>query len=416
MYVVMRRFAAVVVGVGVLVGLSSATAQAQAPIGVPPNPGLNPFFNPGAMAGMGLVGNASAFGMGAPGAWGGFHGLGVGSLAASYAGSRLGYGSLLNRGLGYGGGYGGMGYGMGFATQWMLNPYTGYLSGAASVTTANANYWKTIAEARLQRQEYLRSTYQTRRAAIEEAEWERAHMPDPEKIRQEQLARALDRARHQPPATEIWSGRSINDLLGYLMSQQGKGARGPDVPLSEDMLKSINLTSGDSRGNAGLLKNKGKLQWPLPLQGDAFKESREGLNRNIQDAVNTVSSGNDTPPPNVLKDLKEDLKKLNDNVDAGVSTLSPDQWIEARRYLRKLNDAVTALENGSAANVLNNKWSAQGVKNVAELVKYMRENGLRFGEAAPRDEAAYTALYHALAAFDAGLSPVGGNSDKNDNK
>lgn len=402
MYVSMRRSIAGVLGILACVGFSSAPVQAQVPL-----------YGPGFAPGMGLVGGTSAFAPGGWGVMGGMRGAGVGTLAASYAGSRLGYGSLLNGG--FGGGYGAMGYGMGFATQWMLNPYTGYLSGAASVTRANADYWKTIAEARLKRQEYLRDTYKTRRAAIEEAEWERAHMPDPEKIRQERIARDLDQARNNPPATTIWSGKALNSLLDYLIAQQGRGAKGPDVPLSEDILKSINLTSGDSRGNAGLLRNEGKLQWPLPLMGKDFKEARESLNRNLQTAAKTAITGSD-PEPNVLHDLKEDLRKLNESVDGSVTKLSPDQWIEARRYLRLVNNAVTSLENGSAAKVLNNNWTAQG-KGVAQLIDYMSKNGLRFAEATPRDESAYTALYHALAAFDAGLVPVAGNSGKNnDNK
>ena len=50
---------------------------------------------------------------------------------------------------------------------------------------------------------------------------------------------------------------------------------------------------------------------------------------------------------------------------------------------------------------------------MAELVKFMTDEGLWFAPAAPGDESAYLALYHALAAFDAGMtrptveSPVG---------
>jgi len=36
-------------------------------------------------------------------------------------------------------------------------------------------------------------------------------------------------------------------------------------------------------------------------------------------------------------------------------------------------------------------------------VKFMRETGLWFAAATPGDEAAYTALYHSLAAYDAGM-------------
>jgi hypothetical protein len=47
----------------------------------------------------------------------------------------------------------------------------------------------------------------------------------------------------------------------------------------------------------------------------------------------------------------------------------------------------------------------------------MAEQGLRFAPATPKDEPAYLALYHALAAFDAGMSPVesGGGTSGNEN-
>ncbi len=209
-------------------------------------------------------------------------GMGYGSMMNRGMGGGMGrgYSSLMNRGMGgygmtggllNGGGYGGGYGGLGFATQWMLNPYSGYLSGAASVTNANAQYWSTIQTAKLTREEARRSAIQTRRAMIEEAEYERADMPDPEKIRREQLQREIDHARNSPNLTEIWSGKSLNVLMRNLITQQGLGVKGPNVALSEDTLKSINLTAGDTRGNVGLIKEQGNLQWPQSLQAEMFK-------------------------------------------------------------------------------------------------------------------------------------------------
>jgi hypothetical protein len=347
-------------------------------------------------------------------------GLGYGNLAASYAAnSPVGYAAMLN-GAGAGGygltggllnsaaaGYGyGYGYGM-YGTQWMMNPFEGYLSGAASLTNANAQYQLTIQQAKLVRQEAIRSAIQTRRAWIEQAEYERAHMPDPEKIRQEQLRRELDHARVSPPLTEVWSGRSLNTLLRHLIAQQGQGVRGPLVPLNEDALNRVNLTAGDSRANAGLLKDRAALQWPQPLQAEIFKEPREDLNRRLKDAVNTVRSGNAAADPATLNDLDADLKRLRDILDANVSLLSPDQYIEANRYLRQVGAAVAALKDRNASNIINGNWSLKA-RNVADLVKQMGDRGLMFAEATPGEESSYLSLYHALAAFDAGMSRVAG--------
>jgi hypothetical protein len=346
--------------------------------------------------------------------------LGFGTLNPTFAGG-LGYGSLLNAGLGGAGLYGGYGLGgglgWGWGTQWMMNPYEGYLSGASSLTNANAQYQVTINQAKLLRQEAIRSAFQTRRAAIEEAEYERAHMPDPEKIRQEQLARELDRARVSPPLTEVWSGKSLNTLLRNAISQQSQGVRGPNIPLNEDTLKSINPTAGDTRGNVGLLKDNGNLQWPQGLQGEAFKDAREDINRRLKQAVQTVTAGNKSPDESTLADLQADLKRMNETVDNSVNVISPDQYIEAKRYLSQVGNALTALRDRNVSNYFNENWRPRG-KTVAELVKFMADRGLWFAPAAPGDESAYLALYHALAAFDAGMPRLAtsGGANNADNK
>jgi hypothetical protein len=446
MNVSMRRLGLVVLTA--LTVVSPLGAQFRTPIIPAPNPGIGPArlvagLGNAAVLGNGLVaspfsglgpltfgGNFGPLGMvgtpglglvGTPGL--GFVGspLGFGALNASFANPALGYGSLLNGAGGFGltgtllnsaaSGYGyGYGYGM-YGTQWMMNPYQGYLQGAADITNANAQYQMTIQQAKLVRQQAVQEAIKTRRAMIEEAEYERAHMPDPEKIRQRALERELDRARVSPPLTEIWSGRSLNALLRNAIAQQGQGSRGPNVPLSEDTLQSINPTAGDTRGNVGLLKDKGKLQWPQPLLGEVFKEPREDLSRHLRQAFNSVQ-GNNSPDESTLSDLQVDLKRLQAALDANVSALSPDQYNEARRYLRLLGDTITALKDRNVVNVINGAWALKG-KNVAELVQHMRDKGLWFAPATPGDESAYTALYYALAAFDAGL-PRSSSSESSD--
>jgi len=174
------------------------------------------------------------------------------------------------------------------------------------------------------------------------------------------------------------------------------------VPLSEDTLKSINLTTGNS---IGLLREKGGLQWPQALQGEAFKPAREDMSRYIKKAVDQVRL-NRGPDENTIGLLRAELKKLNETLDAAVSKMSPDQYIEAKRYLRLLSDTVTALKDRNVRDLVG---GLKG-KSVAELVKFMAEKGLRFAPATPGDESAYLALYHKLAEFDAGMPRVASTS------
>jgi len=404
------------VGPAQAVGALGTAAALSPGLVASPFSGLGPLTFGGSAGPLGMAGRRGFGVVGSP--------LGFGSLAASYA-NPLGYGSLLNGG-GYGligGALSGASYGYGYAagygmygTQWMMNPYAGYEQGAASITNANANYWQTIANARLVRQQALQERLRTRRAMIEEAEYERAHMPDPEKIRQRALERELDRARVHPPLTEVWSGRSLNALLRNALAQvgterDGKKVLGPNVPLDPDTLKSINPTAGDTRGNVGLLKEGGKLRWPSSLMNEPFKQPREELNRHMRDAFNSVQV-NSSPDDGTLRDLQVDLQRLQAALDANVTTLSPDQYNEAKRYVVLLKNTLTALKDRNVANVINGSWALKG-KNVAELVQHMRDKGLWFAPATPGDEPAYTSLYYALASFEAGL-PRNNNSDSSD--
>jgi hypothetical protein len=301
---------------------------------------------------------------------------------------------------GYGGssGYGSSGYG-GYLDAY--NPYNGYLRGAADVTTADANYQLTTQKARQEREKANQEHLQTRRRIAEEAEWERGRTPNPERVREADTEAALNRARRDPPLTEVWSARSLNVLLDHLAAEQGRGGKGPTVPLDEDLLRSINLTAADSRANAGLLKDDGKLQWPRVLQAAEFNAPRTRLSRLLEEAVQKLKfNPNTAVPPGLVKDMQNDLRKLSEQLNDSVSDLSPSQYVEAKRYLNQVGDAIAALSDPKASAYFNQSWVGKA-RNLAELVHYMAKSGLRFAPATPGDEPAYTALYRALADFDA---------------
>ena len=439
MFIPVRRSLGIALSLLVLLGPLNQTVRGQfrAGLGMGP-PLMNPYVNPLAAAGMfnaaslgrslqtvGALNSPFGYGragMGMYGSGSGVRGMGMGGFGG------LGYGSLMNGGMG---GYGligtalagaglgyGYGYGMGlYSTQWMMNPYQGYLQGAASITNANAQYRQTIQQAKLTRQEYIRSSLETRRAMIEEADWERAHMPDPEKIRQQALERELSHARVSPPNTDIWSARSLNALLRHLITQQGEGVLGTKIPLSEDIVKHINVSAGNTRGSVGLIKDNANLDWPESLMAGEFKEPRERINSLMKEAYKSVSSDN-RPSDATLSDLQGAYGDLQKTLDANVEKLSPNLFNEAKRYLREIKDTITALKDPNVVNHFNKNW-APNVHNVPELVQFMREKGLRFAPAAPKDRAAYVALHHALAAFDANLPRVAstsGSSGNPDNK
>jgi ferric-dicitrate binding protein FerR (iron transport regulator) len=269
---------------------------------------------------------------------------------------------------------------------------------------ANAEYQLTTQQARMLRQEAAQQSPRSRQSILEEVEYERARMPDAERIRQRQLKRELYNVRLEPPLTEIWSGRSLNALLRHFIAQWERGVRGLDVPLSEDILKSINVIAEGARGNIGLVKHSADLQWPKTLQGDAFKTARQNLSHRLKQAVKSVRR-NHKPDDKLLDDAQADLAKLRETLDASIADLSPAEYIEARRYLQLLGLTIEGLKDPRAVNYFKGTWTPRG-KSVAELVQFMRTNKLWFAPARPGDEPVYVVLHAALVKFDAGFIPA----------
>jgi len=88
----------------------------------------------------------------------------------------------------------------------------------------------------------------------------------------------------------------------------------------------------------------------------------------------------------------------------------PLVYYEARQLaaekLTQEKPTIKVLASADARDYFIQKNAAQG-KNVAELVKHMTENGLRFAPAVDGDEAAYVALHRAVVAFHAAVCRQG---------
>jgi hypothetical protein len=75
------------------------------------------------------------------------------------------------------------------------------------------------------------------------------------------------------------------------------------------------------------------------------------------------------------------------------------EYIHARTFLDDFGKALKVLDQPDAANYFNGKYAAKGA-TVADLVKYMSDQGLQFAPAVAGEEAAYMALYQAMAHYD----------------
>jgi hypothetical protein len=281
------------------------------------------------------------------------------------------------------------------------DPYGGYLRGAADVINAQGRFLVNTQQAYLTREQVRSERIANRRKVFDEYLYEREKTPTAEEERQRHLLEQLNRSRNNPPVTEIWSGKALNDLLADLRKFPSK----PDVAqlatfqqlsLDEDTLKHINLTKGT--GNIGLLKNEGRLNWPVALNSPEFKDQRERVNSLIQAAVRQAEF-NSQVDPGTLTQLSNDVDNLHKQLRKNGGDLPFALYTEAKTFLNNLDDALSALRQRDVGNYFTGKFALKA-KTLPELVEHMAKQGLQFAPAVPGDESAYAALHQALANYD----------------
>jgi hypothetical protein len=278
-------------------------------------------------------------------------------------------------------------------------PYGGYLSGAADVINAQGQMMVSQQQAFLMREQVRQASIETRRKNLDEYLYERAVTPTTEDERERYRLEQLRRSRNDPPLTEIWSGKALNDLLLGIQQQQAKNIQGPDVPLQSNMLDRINVTSGATPGSVGVLRDGGKLRWPFVLKGSAYKADRQNLDKLALEATRQAQAG--SVDADTLGGMSEASSNLRATLRDNVAETSPNDYIKGQRFLNEIDDTIKMLQDPNVANYVTHKWAAKG-NNVAQLVQQMSGQGLKFAPAVSGDEPAYVSLHQAMVAYYAG--------------
>jgi hypothetical protein len=221
------------------------------------------------------------------------------------------YGASPGYGGAYGGGYGNLdnyGYGNPYGYGYYYDPYSGFLRGGADVINAEGRFRLLNEQAKQVREQTRQAALENRRRAFDEWLYERANIPSPQEER-ERLAK-LELRYHltNPAATEILSADSLNVLLEQLRQLQAKGLRGPTIKLDKELLDQINVNPGTA-GNIALVKNDGRLVWPVALSGPDFETERKNLDMNVPLAVNEVEKHGQIDRGRA-KDMQADLDKM----------------------------------------------------------------------------------------------------------
>jgi hypothetical protein len=281
-------------------------------------------------------------------------------------------------------------------------PAGGYLAGGANVIGSQGQMMVDQQQAFLMQQQVRQAKIQTRHDQLNETLYERAVTPTTVDNQQRYLTEQLRWARNDPPATAIWSGGALNDLLIGIQRQQAQGIHRPDVPLNPSVLQHINVTGGQTNSSLALLGDTGELRWPIALQTDTFTPDRQTIDKLAQEAYKQAKYSN--VQGDTVQKMTDAVNTLQTDLRQQVSDMDPNQYIQGCRYVNELNSLLNALQGPDVANYFNGKWVAQG-RSVGQLVQEMTTKGLRFAPALPADEAAYTALQRAMAAYYMGPDP-----------
>jgi hypothetical protein len=252
-------------------------------------------------------------------------------------------------------------------------------------------------QASLVREHARQNKLVTRRRAFDEFLYERRTAPTWEDDRERLQEEELRRSRTDAPVGEIQSARALNCLLDHLQQLDARGISGSDIPLDEETVYRINVTSGRA-GHVGLLKNGGRLHWPLALTEAAVRAERTQIDSLLPEVLAQTSGR--PADADAVAELTRATERLQQFLKVRSRKLPPGQYVEARRFLTDLGEALKALEQPDVAEHLARKAGPRG-KTVVELVRSMTQQGLHFAPAVAGDEAAYLALYRALVRYDA---------------
>jgi len=389
-----------VLGLTMLGSLTSRTAGQDAPA----NPGFRVNQNQ-PVAGAGGVrgyapGSGAGFSYSGPGLPGGNYGMITSSPFSGITSTP------------YNPEAGGGGSAYGYGNYVMPDPYGGYLKGAADVISATGKYNIDSQKAYLLKEQVRAAQMDNRRRMFDEWLYERANTPSLQDELERIQKQDLRRSRFDPPKTEIWSAKALNDVLEDLKRVDRNKVPGGNATIDEDVLKRINVTSGKGNINLGVLKNKGELDWALALRDESLGEEGRELRQQIQSLVKTAyanAKANQPADPGTIKEIRASIAKLEGALRNHINELGYSQYTDAKTYLAQLKEGVNLLQDRNAADYINGKYSLANLKGgntVGEVVKYMQDNGLQFAPAVDGEQASYNALQRALANYDIAASSI----------
>jgi hypothetical protein len=267
------------------------------------------------------------------------------------------------------------------------------LSGSADVSRAYGDVVVQQENARVIREQANQAKIDTKRKAFDEMMYEKANTPSYLEELTKDNYRILQRVMNFPTAGEISQGKSLNVMLPFLQSLATHGTQGQPIPLPQSAVRELNV-SGTGSNSIGVLRDGGRVDWPLALIGPQQKK----LDKLLPAIYDATADGKLTPK--LMNEVRTELKTMRADMRARLAKeeIETSSYLQAIEFYNSLENSVNALEGPNARKQLNGTFAARG-RNVQELVDYMTESGLKFAPASPGQENAYKVIHDSFARY-----------------
>ena len=90
--------------------------------------------------------------------------------------------------------------------------------------------------------------------------------------------------------------------------------------------------------------------------------------------------------------------KLAALLKSNINDVTADDYIRGKRFIHELEGTTKQLQDPNVSKFVSGRWAAHG-DNVADLVKDMLRDGLKFAPALQGDEPAYVSLHSSLVSY-----------------
>ena len=317
-------------------------------------------------------------------------GYSAGAAQGARTGYRAGFNRVAQTAPVYGGGY-------------YPGAVGGALSGMSDVISAQGQFLVQNEQSWIMHEKYKQEKVSTRRMDFDERMYEQANTPSVEDLREKARVESLRRSLNNPPTNEILSGDALNTILEAVQKDLLPVSLRPIVPLDAETLSHINTKSGSTSGSIGLLRDGGKLTWPLPLKTRDFAANRAKIEQLAVKALSEAGQG--SVDADTLQEMTSTANNLRDDLKQKVDDISMGDYMAAKRYLNELDNTIRALQDPNVSKFVSRSWAAKG-NSVSDLVDGMTRQGLKFAAATVGDEPYYTSLYESMVRYTTGMSQL----------